>query len=157
MFFFFFFTVTQAKASNETLFVLSHILHIKQTTYSRIFFQWCRASRLNPFRLWILLSHFLNLDLPKIALTGDINGLLLASFWLLQIFGSKRGKELETEGKKKGIIWKSSAHHFSQEIASLFDSLPESLPPIETALQMLLLYADYKEGALYEKNIYFGP
>ncbi|KAK1900236.1 Diaminopimelate epimerase [Dissostichus eleginoides] len=22
---------------------------------------------------------------------------------------------------------------------------------------MLLLYADYKEGALYEKNIYFGP
>lgn len=22
---------------------------------------------------------------------------------------------------------------------------------------MLLLYVDYKEGALYEKNIYFGP
>ena len=22
---------------------------------------------------------------------------------------------------------------------------------------MLLLYADYKEGALYEENIYFGP
>lgn len=22
---------------------------------------------------------------------------------------------------------------------------------------MLLLYADYKEGALYERNIYFGP
>lgn len=59
--------------------------------------------------------------------------------------------------KKRKRIWKSSAHHFSQEIASLFDSLPESVPPIETALQMLLLYADYKEGALYEKNIYFGP
>lgn len=22
---------------------------------------------------------------------------------------------------------------------------------------MLLLYSDYKEGALYEENIYFGP
>lgn len=59
--------------------------------------------------------------------------------------------------RKRKRIWKSSAHHFSQEIASLFDSLPESVPPIETALQMLLLYADYKEGALYEENIYFGP
>lgn len=54
-------------------------------------------------------------------------------------------------------IWKSSAHHFSQEIASLFESLPESVPPVETALQMLFLYSDYKEGALYEENIYFGP
>lgn len=104
-------------------------------------------------RLWILLSHFLILELPKIALTGYINGLLLASSWLLQIFGSKR----EGKSKKGERIWKSSAHRFSQEIASLFDSLPESAPPVETALQMLLLYADYKEGALYEKNIYFGP
>lgn len=30
-------------------------------------------------RLRVLLSHFLILDLPKIALTGDINGLLLVS------------------------------------------------------------------------------
>lgn len=30
-------------------------------------------------RLQVPLSHFLILDLPKIALTGDINGLLLAS------------------------------------------------------------------------------
>ncbi|CAB1431765.1 unnamed protein product [Pleuronectes platessa] len=59
--------------------------------------------------------------------------------------------------RERERIWKSSAHRFSQEIASLFDSLPESVPPIETALQMLLLCADYKEGALYEKNIYFGP
>lgn len=41
-------------------------------------------------------SHFLFLDLPKIALTGDINGLLLASFWLLQIFWKH-----ETQGKSE--------------------------------------------------------
>lgn len=61
------------------------------------------------------------------------------------------------EGSEIKRIWKSSAHHFSQEIASLFESVPESVPPVETALQMLFLYSDYKEGALYEENVYFGP
>lgn len=75
----------------------------------------------------LFLSRFLVLDLPKIALTGDINGLLLASPWLLQFFGSTR-QERRSERKAK---WKSSTHHFSEEIASLFDSLPKSAPPAE--------------------------
>ena len=54
------------------------------------------ASCVSSSRLWILLSHFLILDLPKIALTGDINGLLLASSWLLQIFWKR-----EIEGKSR--------------------------------------------------------
>lgn len=69
----------------------------------------------------------------------------------------ERGRLWGRGGGEIKRIWKSSAHHFSQEIASLFESLPESVPPVETALQMLFLYSDYKEGALYEENIYFGP
>lgn len=75
-------------------------------------------------------SHFLVLDLPKIALTGDINGLLLASSSLLQIFWKHKTQENEKKKERKRK-WKSSTHHFSEEIASLFDSLPESVPPIE--------------------------
>ena len=59
----------------------------------------------------------------------------------------ERAKKTEEEKRKerRERIWKSTAHSFSQEFASLFDSLPESVPPKETALQMLLLCADYKE------------
>lgn len=69
--------------------------------------------------------------------------------------GKRRTEEREKK-KWRRRIWKSSAHRFSQEIASLFDSLPESVPPIETALQMLLLYADYKEGAFMRRTSILG-
>lgn len=112
---------------------------------------------------WILLSHFLVLDLPKIALTGDINGLLLASSWLLQIFWKRKIKRAREENKKRRRETDREGEYgsppptTSHRRSPLFDSLPESVPPIETALQMLLLYVDYKEGALYKRNIYFGP
>lgn len=45
----------------------------------------------------------------------------------------------------------------SRRSSPLFDSLPGSAPPVETAPQMLLLLADYKEGAFMRRRSIFGP
>lgn len=129
---------------------LNLVDHATQPLWSPLFL--CVSA--SSSRLPVPLSRFLILDLPKIALTGDINGLLLVSSWLLQIFG-KWEREGTGKKRKRKREYGSPPPTSSRRSLLLFDSLPESVPPIETALQMLLLRLQRR--ALYEKNVYFGP
>ena len=121
----------------------------------------------NPHPLSASLEHlitrwtgrFLILDSPKIALTGDINGLLLALSWLLQIFWKSKREQRRQRRKKERKGGKEYGNppptlsHRSSPLSLIV--CPNLFPQKKLPCRCYCCVPTTKKGALYESNIYF--